>query len=63
MLIVTDNTGATPEEKTALLKAVGGPDMIFMFKHIGKVADDSTYNTAITTIWRGITGQTNQAMV
>ena len=37
--------------------------MIFMFKHVGKVADDSTYDTAITTIWGGNTGQTNQVMV
>ena len=63
MLTVEDNTAATPENKKALLKAVGGTDMIFMFKHIGKVAGDSTCDTAITTIQGGITGQTNQAMV
>ena len=63
MLTVTDNAVAAREKKKALLKAVGGTDMIFMFKHIGKAGDDSTYDVAIATIHGIITGQTNQAMV
>ena len=62
-LTVTDNAGAAKEKKKALLKSVGGVDMVFLFKHIGKVPNDSKFDATITTICGGITGQTNQAMI
>ena len=62
-LTVTDNARAGQEKKKALLKSVGGQDMVFLFKHIGKVPDDTVFDAAITMIRGGITGQTNQAMM
>lgn len=62
-LVVTDNTTAVSAKKKSLLRAVGGPDMVFLFDHIGKVADDASYEDAIEAIRTAITGQTNQAMI
>ena len=59
-LVTTDNTNATGEKKKALLKAVCGPDMVYLFKFIGKVAEDTTYEAVIMTIRGGIIEQTNQ---
>ena len=36
---------------------------MFLFDHIGKVADDASYDDAIEAIRTAITGQTNQAMI
>ena len=36
-LTVTDYTNTSNSKKKALLLAVGGPDMVFLFEHIGKV--------------------------
>ena len=62
-LVVTDNMEAANAKKKSLLRAVGGPDMVFLFDHIGKVADGANYNEAIAAIRTAITGQTNQAMI
>ena len=41
-LTVTDNTAGDEEKKKALLKAVGGQNMVYLLKYIEKVADNST---------------------
>ena len=61
--MVTDNYDALPAKKKAMLQAVGGPDMVFLFDFIGKVPQDATYEAAIMTIRTGLTGHTNQAMM
>ena len=52
-LTITDNA-SVHQKKKALLKLAGGKDMIYLFKHIGQVADDAEYEVAVTTIcaWR-----------
>ena len=62
-LVVTDNADTTGAKKKSLLRAVGGVDMVFLFDHVGKVADDASYEDAINAIRTAITGQTNQAMI
>ena len=37
--------------------------MMLIFRYVGKVPADATYNTAITTICAAITGQTDQVMI
>ena len=55
-LTVMDNAGpGQQEEKKALLKLAGGQNMIYLFKHIGKVKDDTAFDGAIFTIYAGIT--------
>ena len=58
-IVVTDNVEASAAKKKALLQAVGGPDMVFLFDYIGKVPPDATYEAAIDRIRVAITGQTN----
>ena len=58
---MTDNNGADPAKKT-ILQAVGGPDIVFLCKFVGKVHADLMYEVALESIKAGITGQTNQAM-
>ena len=62
-MVVTDNVGASEAKKKALIQAVGGPDMVFLFDYIGKVVVGDTYDAAIDKIRLAITGQTNQAMI
>ena len=62
-LTITRNVGAQSNEKKALLQAVGGPDMVWLFDFVGKVTAEMTYDVALTNIRAGITGQTNQAMM
>ena len=62
-LTVTDNAGVGQKKKRALLNAAGGQDMVYLFKHIGKVLEAATFDEAITTICTEITAQTNQAMM
>ena len=50
------------DKKKSLLQAVGGPDMVYLFKHIGKIREENTYAVSIENIKSGISGQTNQAM-
>ena len=54
-LTVTHNARAEQEKKKALLKLAGGLDIVYLFKHIGKVEDAATYDAAITILWAGIT--------
>ena len=61
-LTVIDQNAAVAAKKKALLKTVGGPDMVFLFDYVGKVQADATYEVALEAIKAGITGQTNQAM-
>ena len=49
-LTVTENAAASNEKKKSLLKAVGGPDMVFLFKHMGKVTQENPYDVAIQNI-------------
>jgi len=62
-LVVTDNNDATGAKKKSLLRAVGGIDMVFLFDHVGKVAENASYEDAVNAIRMEITGQTNQAMI
>ena len=39
MLVVTGKEDATASVKKAILRAVGGKDMVSMFDHVGKVVD------------------------
>lgn len=63
LLTLTDNTEATDAKKKALMQSVGGPDMIWLFDYVGKVADGDTYAAAIEKVKTAITGQTNQAVM
>ena len=47
-LMVTDNAGAGQEKKKTPLNSVGGQDIVFLFKHVGKVPDGATFDAAIT---------------
>ena len=60
-LIVTQQNEASDAVKKSMLRAVGGPDMVWLFDHIGKVTDGMTYNQAVEAIRRSITGQTSQS--
>ena len=62
-LVVTDNSDAENCKKKSLLRVIGGPDMIFLFDHIGKVTQEMTFAQAVQNIKSAITGQTNQAMI
>ena len=62
-LTVTDNAGGGQEKKKALSKSAGGQDMVYLFKHIGKVPDAAIFDACITMIHVGITAKTNQAMM
>ena len=62
-LTVKDNARAGQEKKKALLKLAGGLYMVYLFKHIEKVADDAAFDAANMTIRAGITAQTNQAIM
>ena len=58
----TDNLNASNVNKKALLLAMAGPDMVFLFEHIGKVREAMSYDEAIAAVKVGFTGQTNQAI-
>ena len=62
-LTVTDNAGGGQEKKKSLSKSAGGQDMVYLFKHIGKVLDAAIFDACITMIHVGITAKTNQAMM
>ena len=62
-MVVTAHVGAAEAKKKALIQAVGGPDMVFLFDYIGKVEVGDTYDAAVDKIRLAITGQTNQAMI
>ena len=46
-----------------MLQLGGGPDMTYLYEHVGKVVDEDTYEMALEKIRAGITGQTNDAMM
>ena len=56
LLTLTDNTEATDAKKKALMQSVGGPDMIWLFDYVGKVAEGDTYAAAIENVKTAITG-------
>ena len=62
MLVVTGKEGATAAVKKAMLRSVGGKDMVSLFEHVGKVVDTDTFDEAITKIETAIRAQTNKAM-
>ena len=50
MMVVTGKEGATAAVKKAILRAVGGKDMVSLFDHVGKVEDGDTFNQTVTKI-------------
>ena len=62
MLVVTGKEGATAAVKKAMLRSVGGKDMVSLFDHVGKVEDADTFDQAVTKIEEAIKAQTNKAM-
>ena len=50
MMVVTGKEGATAAVKKAILRAVGGKDMVSLFDYVGKVADGDTFNKTVTKI-------------
>ena len=46
-LVVTDNATASKAKKKALLHAIGGADMKYLYEHVGKVVDDDEYDEAM----------------
>ena len=63
LMTLADNANATDAKKKALLQAVGGVDMIWLFEHHGKVVDMDTYAGAVAKIKTALEGQTNQASI
>ena len=61
-IVVTDNTQAMAAKKS-ILRAIGCPDMVFMFNYVVKVPAEAIFHVAIETICAAITGKTNQAMI
>ena len=62
-MMLTDNANVTDAKKKALLQAVGGVDMIWLFEHHGKVVDTDMYVRAVEKIKTALEGQTNQASI
>ena len=62
MMVVTGHEDATATVKKAILMAVGGQDMVSLFKHVGKVVDGDTFDQAVTKIVEAIRAQTSKAM-
>ena len=62
-MVVTDNAEAPKAKKKSLLRVIGGPDMVFLFDHMGKVTKVMEYDAAVEAIMAAITGQTNQAVM
>ena len=54
------NCGACKKAKS-IVKLIGGPQMIKLFDHVGKVEAQDTYEAAMSKIENGIKAQTNQA--
>ena len=63
LMTLTDNANATDAKKKAMLQAIGGVDMIWLFEHHGKVVDADTYARAVEKIKTALEGQTNQASI
>ena len=63
LMTLTDNANATDAKKKAMLQAIGGVDMIWLFEHHGKVVDTDTYAGAVAKIKTALEGQTNQASI
>ena len=49
-LVVTDNVNAVNGKKKSLLRVIGGPDMIFLFDHIGKVTEAMSFMESVQAI-------------
>ena len=47
--------------KKSMLRAVGGPDGVWLCDQIGRVSEEMTYKQAVEAIRRSITGQTSQS--
>ena len=62
MMVVMGKDGATAGVKKAILRSVGGKDMVSLFDHVGKVTDGDTFDQAVTKIEEAIKAQTNKAM-
>ena len=63
LMTLTDNANATDAKKKAMLQAIGGVDMIWLFEHHGKVVDADTYTRAVEKIKTALEGQTNQVSI
>ena len=53
MFVVTGKENATASVKKALLRAIGGKDMVSLFDRVGKVVDADTFDQAVTKIEAG----------
>ena len=62
-LVVTDNATASKAKKKALLQAIGGADMEYLYEHVGKVVDDDEYDEANEKVREAIKRQCNHAMM
>jgi hypothetical protein len=62
-MMLTDNHQSADAKKKAMMRTVGGPDMIWLFEYIGKVLENDTYDGAVQKVEEAITGQTNQAVM
>ena len=63
LMTLADNANATDAKKKAMLQAVGGVDMIWLFEHHGKMVDTDTYARAVEKIKTALEGQTNQVSI
>ena len=45
-----------------MLQTMGGTDMIFLFEHMGKILEISTFNEVLGNIRDRITGQTKKPL-
>ena len=63
LMTLTDNANVTNAKKKAMLQAIGGVDMIWLFEHHGKVVDTDTYAGAVAKIKTALEGQTNQVSI
>ena len=62
-LVVTDNAAASKEKKKALLQAIGGADLEYLYEHVGKVVDGDEYDAANNKVREAIKRQCNHAMM
>ena len=61
MFVITKVTDGM--ERRAMLEAIGGIDMLWLFEHIGKVAEEDNFDQAVEKIKSGLQSQMNQAVL
>ena len=63
LITVVGKEDASEGVKKAMIRSIGGKDMIYLFDHVGKVAAEDTFEQALRKIQEAMTKQTNQAMI